>query len=149
MTNFEYYQDEILKIAEKNSLIGLINGKPISCKDTYCIRCDWYDTECRKDCFNWLYAEHVEKPKLTKRERLFCEFIEYGWITISVCDEIIWTSNKPSKINGRWQAWGGKNLNLTHKFDLKFDFIKLEDKEPWSVEDLLKLEVIEEKTNEK
>lgn len=39
------------------------------------------------------------------------------------------------------ETWGLANCALMNMFDIKFDFIKWEDEEPWSIEDLKNLEV--------
>ena len=47
-------------------------------------------------------------------------------------------TEKPIKI---LETWGLANYALMNMFDIKFDFIKWEDEDPWSIEDLKKLEV--------
>lgn len=90
---------------------------------------------------------HVERPKLTKRERLYCELVEEGWLARD-SDSCLWLYiNKiPKKFSSSWDADTTNadvlELNVPN-FSNAFSFIKWEDEQPWSIEDLLKLEVIE------
>lgn len=53
-------------------------------------------------------------------------------------------TEKPIKI---LETWGLANCALMNMFDIKFDFIKWEDEEPWRIEDLKKLECEEYETD--
>lgn len=72
MLNFEFYKDEILEIIIKNEcLIGLRDGKPMSCHDIKCSECEFFNVlgVCDVPVINWLRAEYVpSEPKLTKCE---------------------------------------------------------------------------------
>lgn len=156
MTNFEYYKEEILKLINNNEEFTFsTNGKIIPCRVdvslSECRSCVFYDCEsCHTELFRWLYAEHKEQPKLTKKERLFCELVERGWICSDKNGSLFLYSVKPQdKNNHEW-----KTPNYCDTFDLNyrltrnvmgctFSFITWDDAEPWSIEDLLKLEVEE------
>ena len=148
MTNFEYYKEEILKISNKGHTPMLHNGIPNgSCEECDCSisgTCDLYNTsDCTAALLKWLYEEHIDKPKLTKKERQFCELVETGWIARDGDpDNIIWYKGKPVKSNGVpiWNFYGN-TIDLNRTLNLDFSFITWEDEEPWSVEELLKLEV--------
>lgn len=133
MTNFEKWKDEILKINKYGSAIAVVNGKPINCGITDCDLCE-FNPRCNECRINWLYSEYTEpKPKLTKRERAFCEAL-YDMVDI------------PSDFNvGRT---GVGNLYLAvgdrPKFCLdntSFKFIECDGE--LSIKDLMKLEVEE------
>ena len=142
-TNFEFYKDEILKVSRDNMIIALTkNGEIQGCNQTDCCNCAFGEWDCRLRRFEWLYEEHIEAPKLTKRERAFCEAVQKGWIARDECGDIFWCKGEPKKRNGIWSNGDDVCIDFT---DLHlFLFIKWEDKKPWAVEDLLKLEVIEE-----
>lgn len=151
MTNFEFYKDEIMKIIAHDDGIAIskTSGKPIPCESVcYCENeCELDGRDCDGvDLFKWLYAEYVEKPKLTLRERKFCELALTGYITRDE-DGLFYFSNRPKKreapFGWEWVMELGHCVSLAKLFpDVKFDFIKSTDEEPWNIEDLLKLEVI-------
>lgn len=70
MTNFEYWKDRILEITNGGCRVALKNCSPTECFGMNCLHCGFYSNIhcCRKMRFEWLYSEHEEKPKLTKRE---------------------------------------------------------------------------------
>ena len=86
------------------------------------------------------------KPKLTKRERAFCELITDGYITRDGDMALWWNEYKPIK-DMDFYEWSGTDcgnlVNLELFDEIPFMFIQWEDDEPWAVEDLLKLEVEE------
>ena len=95
---------------------------------------------CREDRLDWLYSQHVEKLKLTQREWHLCKALKAGWIARDSTDVLFIYRTKPKKGNSMWVN-GGSPVEI-HKFmPDSFSFIKWQDAEPWSVEDLLKLEV--------
>ena len=145
MTNFEYYKEEILEITFHDEKFGFINNNVQACYQTKCNQCLFKDGDtgyCQKKLYQWLYEEHKEQPKLTKKERQFCELVETGWICRDSSDELWWFKYRPNK-NGS-KCWdNGGIMNYISNLPCKFSFIKWEDKEPWSVKELLKLEVEE------
>lgn len=141
-TNFEYFKDEILKIAQKDTIPTLVQGKLVGCSSVDCNECDFESRKCRKARIEWLYAEHIESPKLTKRERAFCEVVQTGWITRNKNGGIHWRDNEPEKNES---CWYGKTIAIPLNVLIRgcFSFVKWEDEKPWLVADLLKLEVME------
>lgn len=147
MTNFEFYKDTLAEIAKTGDDIAIVKGKPRQCAGINCNECERNDMCVEANLLKWLLSEHVEKPKLTRRERCFCEVFCKGWLVRSETGALFFYSKKPVKKIGGWTPTGG----VAHCFDLlfaaseieKLDFsmIKESDSEPWSVEDLLKLEV--------
>lgn len=147
MTNFEYYKEQILETVNKHSTnFAVVDGKPISCAVTPCPDCQIKGGICAVERIKWLYEEHIEQPKLTKKERQFCELVETGWIARDNYDNrdcLKWYKDKPYKQNDVWVLNGTYfAIDLKETIHIKFSFIKWED-EPWSVEELLKLEVEE------
>lgn len=66
MTNFEYFEDDILKMCEdKERVIAVQNGRPVYCAGLTCPRCDLFGElgSCKKNLIKWLYSEH-EEPKV-------------------------------------------------------------------------------------
>lgn len=150
MKNFEKFETEIMEIVREGYNIAIQNGLPIRCQDILCVKCDCHGTgrTCKDEKRKWMESEYKERPKLTKQERKFCELFEGKDIWFATDKDsiskipVVYTE-KPVK---NAFAWSGDNI-ITQNFrlfiDAKFDFIKWEDEEPWSIEDLLKLEVEE------
>ena len=140
MTNFEFWKDTLAEIVKTGDDIAIVKGKPRQCTGINCNECERNNMCVEADLIKWLLSEHIEKPKLTKKERMFCELVETGWIARDA-DRRIWIFlKKPPKSDFGWSEIGH---SMSHIFkDVNpFSFIKREDEEPWSVEDLLKLEV--------
>lgn len=151
MTNFEFYKDKILEIGTVDDIALTDDGELHNCSHmSFCSDCEFDKGDCEIVKTKWLYMEHVEKPKppkLTKKERTFCELFEKGYLARdNDGDDLYLFKNKPHKREYFWDVDGYDFINLYEFKDiatLKFDFIKWEDEEPWSVEELLKLEVEE------
>lgn len=146
MTNFEKYKDDILRIAAVDDTPALEKGKVLRCNYTACEKCEFANHEngnCNHNLFKWLYAEYKEPaPKLTSKERAFCEVISVfpnRYIARGSDSQLILFCGKPIKEDQTWDIdWCGSYFSIDEDF---FPFIKWEDEEPWSIEDLLKLEV--------
>lgn len=151
MKNFEYHKDKILEFVNDDEDFGCLeNGKLCACNDMLkCEECIFYGNNCSSNIIKWLYEEHIEKPRLTKKERMFCELIETGWISRDENGDLYVRNYKPSKSRGYWFGMCGKpkehgcDYISNIIFHDVFSFITWKDKEPWSVEELLKLEVEE------
>lgn len=66
--------------------------------------------------------------------------VKKGVITRDKSGDLYWYPKNFKKL----QVWGindYKSVKIDPLFNLKFNFINWEDKEVWSIEDLLKLEV--------
>lgn len=90
---------------------------------------------------------YQKTPKLTKKERLFCELMGRGYFARSAAGTLWWCEEKPEK-DMTFNAWRCDDENpsmpvVVWATKTCFDFIQWEDSEPWAVEDLLKLEVEE------
>ena len=76
-TNFEFYKDEISEITREGQRLAIVEGKLRGCIGVDCDDC-YFGYGCMQKTFEWLYAEHIEQPNLTKRERAFCEAVQTG-----------------------------------------------------------------------
>ena len=149
MTNFEFYKEEILNLINSGRVVAKVNGKIVSCGATKCSDCD-FGGNCERNRFTWLYAEHIEKPTLNRYERGFCKALRTGWLARDKDDAVYWHKKKPAK-DFRDDSWFVEKSAAFHlrssvsyaNPEICFHFIKWEDDEPWSVEELLKLEVRE------
>lgn len=133
MTNFEKYKDVIPKLlkVESNYYLAVKNREPVNCYGTHCSECTFSNDEnrpCSLMFIEWLYEEYKEpSPKLTKRERAFCESFAFA------LDKYIERTNLGNLFVGFRDE---PKLALDNTW---FKFIKNDSK--WNVADLLKLEV--------
>lgn len=148
MVEFEYWKDTLEKIIKLGTgQVAVVKDKPRICRHLDCTVCD-LDTcglsDCKLEFINWLFKEHVEKPKLTERELKFCELFDDGWIVRDELGRLEYHKDLPHKSGKIWHS--NNNCFFFSKFSevvgATFDFIDCS--EPWSIEKLLKLEVKEE-----
>jgi hypothetical protein len=157
MTNFEFYKEKLQEVGSIDFGIMKDTKELVRCRSMCCSNCLFHDhlndtNTCGELELEFLYAEHKEQPKLTKRERAFCEFVETGYIardSESWDNDLYYYVNKPNRKSESWDYIGSDLLSFNEMNQIKqisemFKFITWEDEEPWSIEDLLKLEVIEE-----
>lgn len=140
MTNFEKYKDEILILAKNNRGFAFRMNKITACKLTGCENCI-FTGSCIANRIKWLYEEYQEPtPKLTKAEKGFCEIIKDGYIARDKNGDLYLYNNPPYVTETDWRECG-HCTRLCTKF---FPFITWESGKAWSIEDLLKLEVVDE-----
>ena len=159
MKNREKFAKEILDIACNGRSIAVTkDNKVVYCSDTPCESCMF--NSCGKHigraqvCLDrlreWAESEYVEEHTITSKEKMFLDLIATKWKYL-VRDEdknLYVFDSLPSKGDNGWRI---ENIlmcdycNIFKKlFGDMFDFIKFENEEPWSIEDLKKLEVKDE-----
>lgn len=150
MKNKEKFAKEIIDIVCKGGKFAVTKyNKVVNCDNINCKQClfnfdDDYDCYCDENNIEqWAESEYVEKPTITSREKNFLDLLlpNYKYIAKDKNGFLLAYTEKPIKI---LETWGMANCALINMFDIKFDFIKREDEEPWRIEDLKKLEVKDE-----
>lgn len=145
MTNFEKYREEILKITQNGDHFGVPKKAqvPIVCTSMSCVDC-LFGGYCQPKKIMWLYEEAVEPaPKLTVKERGFCEIVEHGHIARDKDGSLYFYLMRPFKDDEDDDEWNnayGEYYNLNSK---AFTFITWKSNKEWSIEELLQLEVEE------
>lgn len=150
MLNAEKYKAQLLKFVEENhdSLFGLDkNSEPISCAVSRCNNCQFgfkkskyvEGYSCSAAKIKWLLSEYKEPVKLTRFEhdvlKHLLEKTQYRFIVREKSDSIYIYKRKPKKGLGAWDiSTGMQNLNI---FVNLFPFIKWEDSEPTSINNVL------------
>ena len=157
MTNLEKWKEELLKIKyDRINYLhpAVVNGKPVQCAGMDCSDCD-LNNPCSDSFIKWLFNEYTEpKPKLTKRQRAFCEAVQTGWLarwkyntSIVFSGMCVLFENKPRRsevFNGAWVSPPQeKYTELDATFFPDFPFIQWED-EPYSIEEMLTWEIEDE-----
>lgn len=155
MKNREKFAKEILDIACKGNIIAVTkDNKVVCCDDIKCGQCLFYKTDdygshCDDETLmRWAESEYVEKKHtITLREKNFldallpnCKYIARD----NINNNLYIYYNKPRR-NSMKESWITDNSNCFYvsrdMYGNIFDFIKWEDEEPWSIEDLKNLEV--------
>ena len=154
MKNKEKFAKEIVELAcnESDIAVSKATGNPIDCSIIECDCCVLYecctynDDTCRGALRKWAESEYIEKPVISKKDRAFLEYLDkkYEYIARNEDASLYAYNTKPSKSYILWKP------NLCEKylcfdcFIIDFPMVKWSDSEPWLIEDLKKLEVVEE-----
>lgn len=150
MKNKEKYAKEIIEIACSGDSIAVIkkSGHIVSCNGVECNLCLFDDGDCRKKTREWAESEYIEKPVISKRAKAFLEYLreEYKFVARDEDGKLFVYSSKPYQ-DKNFKLWlngccNGSSLRLN--YNVEFPMVKWEDDEPWLIEDLKKLEVVDE-----
>ena len=150
MKNKERYQKEIVQIASDgfNIAVSRRYNKPMECASANCKICVFNNTEHCGDAFKeWAESEYIEKPVISKKDKAFLEYIreEFKYITRDDGNKQLFAwSAKPERgltIN-EWLNTRSDAIGL-YGFNLELPMVKWLDEEPWLIEDLKKLEVVD------
>ena len=151
MKNKEKYAKEIVDIACKREPLAIAKstGLPVSCTTLACDEC-LFDSvsSCQDGIKEWAESEYVERPVISKSDRTFLDYIrdEDKYIVRDENGELFIYESRPRKVNACWNAVSltyERYLHLNRHFNVDFPMIKWLDEEPWLIEDLKKLEVVE------
>ena len=149
MKNKEKFAKEILDIACNGDSIAMIkeSGHIVSCYSVVnCDECLFCDDNCKGKVREWAESEYIEKPVISKKDKAFLEYVkeEYKCIARDKNGELLLYRLTPYKEEGVLN-WMGRNCScLRLKYNVDFPMVKWEDSEPWLIEDLKQLEVVEE-----
>ena len=150
MKNREKFVKEILDIACKGNHFGVTKaGEIISCPQTDCAKCLFNDDiDCDISLEQWSESEYVEKNTITSREKKFLDVLLPKWkyIARDSNNSLFIYPIKPIRFGTCWMVKNDYNVYKIAKYVYgnMFNVIRWEDEEPWSIEDLKKLEVRDE-----
>lgn len=149
MKNKEKYAEEIMEIACGGYCFGInkCTNEVVPCSCIRCCKCMFNDNkDCIKRRKDWAESEYIEKLVISKRDRAFLEYIrkEYKFIARDKDGELFIYRTQPRRNDERcnWTSNGCISLSIRHNVD--FPMVKWGDCKPWFIEDLKKLEVVEE-----
>lgn len=148
MKNKEKFKKEIVELAcnGKGIAVDKYSGTVGSCNYVSCNNCLFMGIYyCDKVRREWAESEYVEKPMISKRDRAFLEYLgkELKYIARSKSDNLMAFQNSAEKREDGWVIGSGA-LKSLQKFNIGFPMVKWSDDSPWLIEDLKKLEVVEE-----
>lgn len=149
MKNKEKYAKEIIELACNGCVIAVskYTRKPVNCDNIPCDDCAFSDeVGCNIALREWVESEYIEKAVISKRDRAFLEYIreEYKFIARDKDGELFIYRTQPRRNEKccNWTSNGCISLSIRHNVD--FPMVKWGDCQPWIIEDLKKLEVVEE-----
>lgn len=148
MTNREYYKEQILDIACNGGSISIDKktGELFECtEELKCEDCLFHIGECEDQIKKWANTEHIEKPKLTKNEKLFLSLLKEAWkyMARDKDGDLLIYNKQPFKNIDVWNLAGGNYVCINNLLldSCKFTMVKWRDEKPWLIEDLKKLSV--------
>lgn len=151
MTNREKFAEEILDIACSGSMIAKnkFTGELVPCMVMCCENCEFSLgalLSCGREIKDWANAEYIERFEISKKDREFLEYIprEYKTIVRNKCGNLYVCKDIPDKDLNANTWFSAEDRIFITKMNINFPMIKWEDEEPWSIEELKKLEVVDE-----
>lgn len=147
MTNREKHAKEILDIACSGDKLAMrkADKRLTGCNKLECNGCCFSGTgRCSEVIQKWAESEYIEKTVISKKDRAFLEYLgeELKYIVRSKSDTLIAYQNSAEKREDGWVIDSGAIKSL-QKLNINFPMVKWSDEEPWLIEDLKKLEVVE------
>lgn len=148
MKNKEKYAKEIVEIACDGRCVAVdkATGNPVSCNNIGCIDCTLSNKGgCKIALKEWAESEYIEKPVISKRDRALLVFLmgKYEYIARDKTSYLYVYSKKPDKRDGFWSRNSGEYFGFNNRIEVDFPMVKWSDEEPWLIEDLKKLEVVD------
>lgn len=147
MKNKEKYVKEIVEIACNGSRIAVMKGsrRIVPCDSIICNVCLFSD-DCIKNIKDWAESEYIEKLVISKRDKTFLEYIDkkFNYIVRTSTGDIRLFVVKPRKGQMEWRSDYPSFASLLDSLNIDLPMIKWSDDKPWLIEDLKKLEVVEE-----
>lgn len=144
MKNREKYAEELLNVACAGKRIAIdkqtmqIRG----CEGLSCGNCLFSCGDCDTKLAEWAESEYIETVKISKRDRTFLDYIEgYKYIARDGDGELYVYITKPKK---GLRNWADARFKSLRGLDIDFPMVKWSDDEPWKIEDLKELEVVDE-----
>ena len=149
MKNKERYTKEIVEIicSGKYIAINKETGMPVVCNDFDCDKCMFRsENRCSSKLLkDWAESEYIEKPVISKRDRAFLEYLSVNiqYIARDMSGRLYIYVRKPYKQIDCWSSSACETEKTLWMFNVDFPMVKWEDYEPWLIEDLKKLEVVD------
>ena len=144
MKNREKYAEELLNVAcaGKRVAIDKQTMQIRGCEGLSCGNCLFSCGDCDTKLAEWAESEYVELVKISKRDRTFLDYIEgYKYIARDGDGELYAYITKQKK---RLRNWADARFKSLAGLDIDLPMVKWSDDEPWKIEDLKKLEVVDE-----
>lgn len=151
MKNKEKFAKEIVDIVCKGEPFAIekSTGLPVRCTTRICGECLFDGAlSCQDGIKEWAESEYVGRPVISKSDRRFLDCIgnTYKYIARDR-DGKLFVCKKVYAVNDEWFSRGcvaGSDYTYISGFDVQFPMVKHISSTVWSIEDLKKLEVVDE-----
>lgn len=144
MKNREKYAKEIMNVACNGDSIAVIkkSGRVFSCNGTSCCLCLFRGAGCKEKIRDWAESEYVEPVKISKRDRTFLDYLEgYKYMARDKNGDLYAYTTIPIRTTTCWR--NATCINLC-SLDIYFPMVKWSDEALWVIDNLKKLEVVDE-----
>ena len=149
MKNKEKYEKQILTFACKSESFGVDEEtrEIEECIHIKCTKCKFYapGKTCEEHRREWAESEYIEKPVISKKDRAFLEYLSVNiqYIARDMSGRLYMYVRKPYKQIDCWSSSACETEKALWMFNVDFPMAKWSDEEPCLIEDLKKLEVVE------
>ena len=153
MKNKEKYAKEIVDAVTGGGYgfgFNKFSGEIRRCNEISCVECLFCEShgadECNKMKKEWAESEYIEKPVISKKDMEFLGYLSENieYIARDPSGALYIYTRKPYKQIDCWSSSACETEKSWWMFNVDFPMVKWSDKEPWLIEDLKKLEVVEE-----
>lgn len=153
MKNKEKYVKEIVEIVcgRCNFGVNKYTGRPVSCDDLYCSEClldEMNSRNCHGSRHEWAESEYVELPVISKNDRAFLDYLGSTYKYVVRDKDYKLFLCKDVHTDGRmWFTRGcvvGSDYTYISGFEVQFPMVEVVSPTVWSIDDLKKLEVVED-----
>lgn len=147
--NKEKYEKQILTFACKSESFGVDEEtrEIEECIHIKCTKCKFYapGKTCEEHRREWAESEYIEKPVISKKDRSFLEYLSVNiqYIARDMSGRLYMYVRKPYKQIDCWSSSACETEKALWMFNVDFPMVKWSDEDPWLIEDLKKLEVVE------
>ena len=148
MKNKEKYAECVLTFACDESGFGVYEktGEMERCMEMHCTECLFYGKKetCHTSRRKWLESEYIEKPVISKKDRAFLEYLgkDLKYIARDKSEALFTYERAIEKGKYGWVYDSGVLKNLSG-FSVDLPMVKRSDDSQWLIEDLKKLEVVD------
>lgn len=156
MKNKEKFAKEIVEITcDRHSVaVSKKTGKPVRCADIECAECtlschDMYRVTLKE----WAESEYIEKPVISKKDRAFLDYLVEDFKYMArdkINANALYAYGKEPYKSNNDDCWSGNDRRycaLSSYVNVAFPMIKWSDDKPWLIDDLKKLEAVQNEIN--
>lgn len=147
MKNKEKYAKEIIEVACSGDSIAVtkVGERVARCSKIACSECLFVPLNCVEKIRKWAEQEYIKKPVISKRDRAFLEYLgkDLKYIARDKSEALFLYERASGKGKDGWVYDSGA-LKSLRGIAADFPMVKWSDDKPWLIEDLKKLEVVEE-----
>lgn len=147
MKNREKYAEELLNVACASEKIA-IDKRTMqirSCAWFECVHCLLNEgDDCGAKLAEWAESEYIEPAKISKKDRAFLDYLKgYKCVVRDNDGKLYAYISIPKKLLA-CACWGADDdCKSLARLDIDFPMVKWSDDEPWKIDDLKKLEVVD------